>query len=259
MSNPTQRQSPVELWDRAWRSRTAYAGGHHEPIIAAITRSLGTVAARTILEVGAGSARDSLHLAELGATVVAFDFSHAALRHAAEGMAQRGLSLQLAQGNAFALPFPDQTFDLVFSQGLMEHFPDPLPLVQEQLRVLRVQGLLLIDVPQTYTLYTLHKKRLIQQGQWFAGWETSYTLTQLEQLMHTAGLTVVGSYGSGYYPALLLGLRNLHTFDQRHRLPVQLPETLRRAVERIWTTLEHQRWYYRWMWNIGVVAQKQAG
>ncbi len=140
----------------------------------------------------------------------------------------------------------------------MEHFSDPLPLVQEQIRVLRGAGLLLIDVPQTYTLYTLHKKRLIQQGRWFAGWETSYTLTQLEQLMRTAGLTVVRSYGSGYYPALLLGLRNLHTFDQRHQLPLQLPERVRSGIERIWATLEHQRWYYRWLWNIGVVAQKPA-
>lgn len=64
------------------------------------------------------------------------------------------------------------------------------------------------------------------------------------------------SYGYGYYPAALLGIRNLHTLDQRRDLPVRLPRAVRQAVEQRWQQLEGARWFYRWLANIGIVAQK---
>jgi ubiquinone/menaquinone biosynthesis C-methylase UbiE len=42
--------------------------------------------------------------------------------------------------NAFHLPFPDQAFDVVISTGLLEHFLDLVPIVEEMSRVLRHYG-----------------------------------------------------------------------------------------------------------------------
>ena len=43
-------------------------------------------------------------------------------------------------GDAFALPFADGTFDVVFHQGLLEHFRNPDDLIAENARVLKPGG-----------------------------------------------------------------------------------------------------------------------
>jgi len=250
-------QHSVAVWDRAWSRHERPPENHHEPLVDALERTLGGVTGRRLLEIGAGSARDSLRLAELGGRCLALDYSAAAVALARQGREHRGVALGVVRGDAFRLPFPDDSFEAVFSQGVMEHFADPRSFLADQLRVLAPGGLLLVDVPQTFNPYTVRKKRLMRAGRWFAGWETSYSLSGLERLLRSQGLEVVGSYGSGYFPAALLAVRNAHTFDQRHRLPVRLPEAARSQVEVGWRRLERQRWYYRWMWNIGVVARKR--
>jgi len=246
------------VWDRAWSSHDRPPTDCHERLVAIVARLARPLREKRVLEVGAGSARDTLRLAELGARSVAVDLSATALRLARRGMQARRVEIGLVMGNGYALPFQSASFDVVFSQGVVEHFSDPLPLLAEQVRVLKPGGLLLIDVPQTVNLYTIHKWLQMRAGKWFAGWETSYTLPQLEALARRCGLEVVGSYGSGYYPALFLGLRNLHTLSERRRLPIWIGARLQRRIERKWAWLERQRWYYRWMWNIGVVATRRA-
>ena len=43
--------------------------------------------------------------------------------------------------DVFDLPFADDTFDLVFSQGLLVHLPDPIQALQEQRRVTKKGGI----------------------------------------------------------------------------------------------------------------------
>jgi SAM-dependent methyltransferase len=170
-------------------------------------------------------------------------------------MADRQAHLSLVNGDTFCLPYPDAAFDLVFSQGLLEHFADPVPPVREQIRVLRPGGYLCVDVPQTLSPVTLRKRWHVWRGTWFAGWETSFTLGQLERLLREQGLGVVTSYGH-IYPELGNALRNLHTLDERRALPVWFGPAAKRRVEGLWRWLESRRWYYRFMACIGVVARK---
>ena len=81
-------------------------------------------------------------------------------------------------GNAFSLPFPDASFDLVFHQGLLEHFrqKEANNLLKENIRVLKSGGLLLVDVPQRYHIYTVMKHILIALDKWFAGWEREFSI-----------------------------------------------------------------------------------
>lgn len=245
----------VTVWQRAWTGADTPAPVPHQAMIDAITHCLEP-RGRRVLEVGVGTGGDSVALAMLGAEVYAVDITREALGLTRRLGGQRGVSVHLVCGDTLRLPFRTGSFDLVFSQGLLEHFSDPLAVLAEQARIVRQGGYLLVDVPQRYSLYTLQKRRFIRQGRWFAGWETEFSLTELMDLVTAAGLRPMRTYGYGYAPSILLGLRYLHTIDQRRALPVRLPTVVRSGVERIWRQLEAVRGFHRWLVNIGVIAQK---
>ena len=154
-----------------------------------------------MLEVGAGTGRDGIALAREGARVVSLDYSMrslAMIRAQGEG----GDRISLCCGDAFALPFGDGTFDVVFHQGLLEHFRNPDDLIAENARVLKPGGLILVDVPQRYHYYTLIKHLLIALRLWFAGWEREYSVGELERMLRRHSFSIVSSYGEWFNPPM---------------------------------------------------------
>jgi len=202
-----------------------------------------------VLEVGCGAAMDSCYLAtqRRSARFCAVDVSREALR-IAEGANQHfGTAVQLVAANAGALCFPNATFDLVFSQGLIEHFPDPTALIAEQIRVLKPGAVLVIDVPQTYSLYTIHKRRQMARGAWAWGWESQYSYWDLKALAGRFDLQLLSITGWGYdrYTALLRWplvklerRRSAWARAAHHILSYALPRSLRRVAESAWVSVE---------------------
>lgn len=242
-------------WQQAWSSGEAPPPECHSALIDAILYCTDVKHTR-ILEVGAGTGRDNVELSTLGAEVYALDFTAEALTLTQQLSDQQGSTVRLVCADTLRLPFASGSFDLLFSQGLLEHFSDPYAVVQEQARVIRPGGYLLVDVPQKYSFYTLHKRRFMRKNAWFAGWETEFSLSELIDLLQSARLQPVHSYGHGYFPSPLLGIRNLHTFDQRHHMPLRMLAGVRQSTEQTWQKLEAARWFHRWLTNIGVIAQK---
>jgi SAM-dependent methyltransferase len=82
--------------------------------------TLQSLAGTTLLDVGAGSGRHSLHAARAGAHVTAVDLG------ASIDVARRNLpaSVLTVQADAEALPFEEGSFDLVMSIGVLHHLPD---------------------------------------------------------------------------------------------------------------------------------------
>jgi SAM-dependent methyltransferase len=156
-----------------------------------------------VLEVGAGTGRDSLPLTENGAIVFQLDYSFASLRLMKQ--AAGNLPVTLIGGDTFHLPFRRGTFDVIFHQGLLEHFKisRASDMIREQIRVLRDGGFLLIDIPQRYHIYTILKHILIALGSWFAGWERSFSYPELRRVLRSHGLEPVYAYGEWMRPSLL--------------------------------------------------------
>jgi SAM-dependent methyltransferase len=157
-----------------------------------------------VLEVGAGTGRDGEDLARRGARVVELDSAAASLAIVEEVARRAALPLLPVAGDALRLPFADGAFDVVFHQGLLEHFrpPQARRLLQENVRVLRPGGLLCVDVPQRWHPYTALKHAMMAAGAWFGGWERSYTVAELRGALRELELEEVRVYGEWMYPSL---------------------------------------------------------
>ena len=197
------RASTLEHWESYWKGhadldRTYSTGGR----LAREILADGPVAGRRVLEVGAGSGRDTVALAREGAIAYVLDYSPMSLELVRRQARAQGIEIHLVRADALAMPFRDDSLDVVFHQGLLEHFRDPMPLLRENVRVTRRGGRVIVDVPQTFHAYTVMKQSLIAMNRWFAGWETQFTPAQLERRVREAGLVVRRTYGEWMVPGL---------------------------------------------------------
>ena len=99
---------------------------------------------RDVLEAGCGIATDGLQFARAGARYTGYDQSASALALARRRFQLEGREARFQQGSVTQLPFEDESFDLVFSHGVIHHLPDTAGAVREFRRVLRPGGTALV-------------------------------------------------------------------------------------------------------------------
>ena len=245
-------------WSRFWAGKQdldlVYPSS--PAVLGAVVAHLGPPPAR-VLEIGSGTGRDTAALAARGHNALALDASFEALAltaHAAPALVGRGI----VGGDAFHLPFRDATFDAVFHQGVLEHFGNPAAFLAENYRVTRPGGLLVVDVPHRWHPWTALKRAAIRVDRWFAGWETEYSIDELEALVRGAGYATVDSYGDTMVPSLAYRLIRESAKRLSLELPLRppTPARLREARERLRERLLEPR-VSRWLAHtIGVVARR---
>jgi len=236
----SEKQHWETFWDEKQDVEDVYSNAGR--VLEHLSR-ITTIGGKLVLEIGAGTGRDSFPLAQRGARVVQLDYAVNSLKLLKKVSETEDIPVEILGGDTFALPFRDGTFDIIFHQGLLEHFrPDVAEkLVAENVRVLKKGGLLLIDVPQRYHVYTVVKHLLIAMNKWFAGWERSFSVGELEQVMKSHGLTPTYTYGAWMYPSFFyrvlrevfkkLGIR-LPLYPSFHSSLSRLRARLRQAMMR---------------------------
>ena len=125
-----------------------------EPYIPGFAGFAGSKGLRT-LEIGVGLGADHQSFAERGAEMHGIDLTPRAIEHTERRLAHFGLRSSLAVGDAEHLPFPDESFDLVYSWGVLHHSPDTPKAFREVLRVLRKGGTARIMVYSKWSLIGL--------------------------------------------------------------------------------------------------------
>ena len=115
---------------------------HHLPRLVPFDGMKG----KAVLEVGCGAGTDLVRFARGGATVTGIDLATSAIELARTNFAQQGLAGEFHVASGEAMPFPDDSFDLVYAHGVVQYTADPQRLVNECRRVLKPGGLAIFQV-----------------------------------------------------------------------------------------------------------------
>ena len=79
------------------------------------------------------------------------------------------MQVKYIQGNIFQLPFKENSFDVVWNQGVLEHFTEPEKAIKEMYRVTKPNGIVAILVPYRYSplhLYSILLKKFNLKKFW---------------------------------------------------------------------------------------------
>jgi len=103
---------------------------------------------KTILEVGSGLGQCAHQIATMGAKrVVGVEYSSEKVNWSKSYYVEgKRSNLEFIQGSAESLDFPDNEFDFVFSNSVLEHIKNPKKALQEIFRTIKSSGELLLAV-----------------------------------------------------------------------------------------------------------------
>lgn len=110
---------------------------------------------RKVLEIGVGLGADHQLFAEAGADLYGIDLTVRAVEHTQRRLKLLGLRSRIAVGDAENLDFPDQTFDCVYSWGVLHHSPNTQKAIDEVNRVLKREGVAKIMIYHKWSMVGL--------------------------------------------------------------------------------------------------------
>ncbi|MDJ0620097.1 MAG: class I SAM-dependent methyltransferase [Calothrix sp. MO_192.B10] len=160
-----------------------------------------------ILDAGTGTAQIPVLMCQMQPKyqITAIDMAESMLQVAAKHIEKARLQnqIRLELVDAKHLPYRDGQFDMVISNSLIHHLPNPLPFFQELKRVLKPNGGIFlrdlfrpIDEEAVNTLvdsigteYDEHQKKLFRDSL-----HAAFTLEEVEELITQAGLEGVKIY-----------------------------------------------------------------
>jgi len=204
------------------------------------------LAGKRVLEIGLGQGADSESLIRRGAIWTGVDLTAESVERVRTRLTLRDLPFaDLKQGSALGLPFADDSFDLVFSHGVLHHVPEINQAEQEIHRVLRPGGELVIMMYARWSLNYLVSIGVVRRAALLAAYPLAKTgvIQPDESSMLGAHLANARKFGLGRY--LRLGEFTHYNTDGPAN-PYALVYD-RRRIERDFPSFRVTRTYKRFM------------
>jgi len=151
---------------------------------------------KRVLEVGCGAGTDLARFAKGAAIVTGVDVAGSAIELARRNFQQQGLHADLREADGEHLPFPGDTFDLVYAHGVVQYTPDGQALVDECRRVIKPDG---EAVFQVYNRIS---------------WLNALSKLMKVPLEHEDA-PVLKKYSAGEFRAVLRGFREVRIVEER--------------------------------------------
>lgn len=251
---PAENNDKADFWDDSWKTSleapipgpddaTYWPNQIDERKLKFIRPSLPQ--AGTAVEVGCGSARFLAHVGRASPKLhlIAVDESPNALKLTQRTAAAFNVKIEARQSKVEHLPFETGSVDLLLSGGLMEHFQDPVPILKEMLRVLRVDGVFYADVvPRKLSWYRSAEASRIKSSEWLAPnvYEATFGKSDYHRWLTELGCEQLVIDYAGVYPP---------------RLPTLRP-TIRKPLGKLFEVLDGTSLAERWGWYFMVTGRK---
>jgi ubiquinone/menaquinone biosynthesis C-methylase UbiE len=116
-----------------------------------------------VLEIGCGTGSDLLQFAKHGAHAFGIDITQHHLELAKSRLGDRG---DVRFGDGREIPFPDSTFDYVYSHGVIHHSDEPEKIAREIMRILKPGGRFNLHVYSLFSYATLYGTRKFGYFKW---------------------------------------------------------------------------------------------
>ena len=194
---------------------------------------------KATLDVGCGGGLLAEEFARLGCHVTGVDPSEPSLKTARTHAAASGLSIDYRTGVGEALPFSDQSFEIVYCCDVLEHVTDLDRVIAEIARMLTPGGVFFYDTINRTFLSKLFAIKLAQE--WPAtrfapphlhDWEQFIKPTELQALMSRHGLEPQEVVGLSLGARPSAGLRAIRQYKRGAMTAGDLGRHLRARVSR---------------------------
>lgn len=107
-----------------------------------------------VLEIGCAPGKHLAYIAKFrDAKVTGLDYSEPGIAFCRELFSRLGVQGEFRCENLLSTTLPAESFDVVYSLGVVEHFDDPRPAIEQHLRLAKAGGLVLITVPNYGGVY----------------------------------------------------------------------------------------------------------
>lgn len=105
-----------------------------------------------VLEIGVGLGADHQMFAEAGANLSGIDLTERAIEHVKKRFSLFFLQSNLQVANAETLNFEDNSYDLIYSWGVIHHSPNTERIIDEIYRILKPNGTAKIMIYHKYSV-----------------------------------------------------------------------------------------------------------
>jgi len=132
---------------------------------------------KRVLEIGVGLGAEHQKFAEAGAEIYGVDLTKRALAHTAHRFNHFLLPARLMQADAERIPYKDNSFDCVYSWGVLHHSPDTRQAINEVYRVLKPGGVakIMIYHAKSFVGYMLWIRYALLRMRFFTPLKTIYS------------------------------------------------------------------------------------
>lgn len=156
-----------------------------------------------LLDAGCGEGRHCFGSMARGATVVGLDLDLNSIREPSKNLRQRGVENgrmgAMLQGDAFALPFADASFDRIICSEVMEHVHDYRAAIRELFRIAKPGAKVAITIP-TATSEHLYLRLGDEYFESPGGHIRIFRPRELAEAMAAAGFDAVGcGFAHGFH------------------------------------------------------------
>ena len=177
---------------------------------------------KRVLEVGCGRGSLSAYFADNKWECTLLDSSSKAISIAKHYFNKNKLKASYLVADCKNIPYPEKSFDLVFSIGLLEHFKNPEKIIKEQIRVLDKGGLFIgYIVPEIKNniqdqyewinkIFTLLTKSKNNKNRKKKIYRTNYMCNFYKQILKKNNLMNIKS--SGIYPVPMISISKSFPF-----------------------------------------------